>query len=809
MKKTFFTVFIVAFLIFSCKKEQHLVEFNTAQFSIGINKAGFINKLTDIQNQKEYLSTDTIAPLISCKVNKRMIYPIEASFEKEILSVKFEGNLEAKIKVEEKSSHISFELIKINQPEIVELVVWGPFPTTINKIIGETVGVVRGEEFTIGIQALNPKTLGGYPWTENDCMPQFDIFEQDDYSDLSEENKRETLYRVEAAKPEKFGSTLQTYCRNRFEERIISNLDHERFVSPVFNDGGIIGSKIALFGCPVDQTLETIGKIEMEEGLPHPMIDGVWGKQARSASAAYLIYSFNERNIEEAINYTKQAGLRYLYHPGPFKNWGHFELNESEFPNGWDGLKMCVEKAKKEGILLGLHTLSNFTTTNDQYVTPVPDPRLAKVGSSVLTQNIDDVQIEIEIQSPDFFNQFKNNHLHGVMIGEELIRYETVSESAPWKLLNCERGAWKTKATAHKKGDETSKLIDHGYKVFLTNTELSIEQAERLAELYNYCDLRQISFDGLEGNRSTGMGNYGEILFTKTWWDKLSDKQKNHMSTDASRTTHYFWHIYSRMNWGEPWYAGFRESQTEYRMKNQKYFQRNLMPGMLGWFSMRNNTPVEDIEWMLARSAAYNAGYAFVTGDRPLQTNGQSAEILKLIGEWEKARMANAFTEEQKERMQDINTDFSLDASDKNQWNLRQIYSFKFKHEAKIKQPGEPLFSTFEFENSEENATMNFILTVQDATISEIKIEIDNSREIVLPISLAAGESIKYLGGKTAVIYTPLLKKVKEISINSEQFKIGKGSHSIIFDCTFSNKNKEPTAKFEVRIPGKAEEIKG
>ena len=809
MKKTFFTVFIVAFLIFSCKKEQHLVEFNTAQFSIGINKAGFINKLTDIQNQKEYLSTDTIAPLISCKVNKRMIYPIEASFEKEILSVKFEGNLEAKIKVEEKSSHISFELIKINQPEIVELVVWGPFPTTINKIIGETVGVVRGEEFTIGIQALNPKTLGGYPWTENDCMPQFDIFEQDDYSDLSEENKRETLYRVEAAKPEKFGSTLQTYCRNRFEERIISNLDHERFVSPVFNDGGIIGSKIALFGCPVDQTLETIGKIEMEEGLPHPMIDGVWGKQARSASAAYLIYSFNERNIEEAINYTKQAGWGYLYHPGPFKNWGHFELNESEFPNGWDGLKMCVEKAKKEGILLGLHTLSNFTTTNDQYVTPVPDPRLAKVGSSVLTQNIDDVQIEIEIQSPDFFNQFKNNHLHGVMIGEELIRYETVSESAPWKLLNCEQGAWKTKAPAHKKGDETSKLIDHGYKVFLTNTELSIEQAERLAELYNYCDLRQISFDGLEGNRSTGMGNYGEILFTKTWWDKLSDKQKNHMITDASRTTHYFWHIYSRMNWGEPWYAGFRESQTEYRMKNQKYFQRNLMPGMLGWFSMRNNTPVEDIEWMLARSAAYNAGYAFVTGDRPLQTNGQSAEILKLIGEWEKARMANAFTEEQKERMQDINTDFSLDASDKNQWNLRQIYSFKFKHEAKIKQPGEPLFSTFEFENSEENATMNFILTVQDATISEIKIEIDNSREIVLPISLAAGESIKYLGGKTAVIYTPLLKKVKEISINSEQFKIGKGSHSIIFDCTFSNKNKEPTAKFEVRIPGKAEEIKG
>ena len=52
--------------------------------------------------------------------------------------------------------------------------------------IATFVGVVRGEEFAIGIQALNPKTLGGFPWTDNDCMPAFDIFEQEDYSDLSE-----------------------------------------------------------------------------------------------------------------------------------------------------------------------------------------------------------------------------------------------------------------------------------------------------------------------------------------------------------------------------------------------------------------------------------------------------------------------------------------------------------------------------------------------------------------------------------------------------------------------------------------------
>lgn len=808
MNKKLILLAAIAFLLASCNSDQTLITFKSDNFQIGIDKNGIINQLIDIDKNENYSSFDTLAPFISCRVNSEMLYPVSVSFENKTLSVQFENNLEAKIKVEENPTHITFELIEFNSPENVELIVWGPIPTTIRKIIGETVGVVRGDEFAIGIQALNPKTLGGYPWTDNDCMPQFDIFEQEDYSDLSEENKRETLYRVEAAKPEKFGSTLQAYCRNRTEERIIENLNHKKYVSPVYEDGGIIGSKIALFGCPVDKTLETLGAIEIAEGLPHPMIDGKWGKQSRTASAAYLIYGFNEQNIDEAIAYTKQAGLRYLYHPGPFKNWGHFELNESEFPNGWDGLKMCVEKAEKERIYLGLHTLSNFTTTNDPYVSPVPDQRLGKVGSSVLTKNIDATQTEIPIESPDFFAQYENNNLHGVMIGQELIRYDKVSDSAPWKLLNCQRGAWETKAQSHTKDSEISKLADHGYKVFLTNPELSIEQAERLAELYNYCGLRQISFDGLEGNRSTGMGNYGEILFTKTWWDNLSDNEKSHMITDASRTTHYFWHIYSRMNWGEPWYAGFRESQTEYRLKNQQYFQRNLMPGMLGWFSMRNNTPVEDIEWMLARSAAFNAGYAFVSGEREMKANGQAGEILKLIGEWEKARMNNAFSEEQKERMKDIKNEFSLETTGENQWNLRQIQSFKFKHEDKVRQPGEPLFSTFKFENQEDNATMNFILTAQDATISEIKIEMDNCCEVNVPVSLKTGESVRYSGGENAVVLDSNLREIKKIQVEVSKLQIRKGNHSIVFDCKFSEKGKEPVAKFEVRISGKAEKLK-
>lgn len=809
MKKAVYISILLIFIFTACKQNKQMTTFQTDDLLFGINSKGYITQLTDVNTRQNYLSTDTIAPLLSCRVDGKMLYPVKASVDSNIITFKFDQDIEIQLECTQKNTHLNFEVIDCNHPDKLDLVAWGPIPTTINKSIGETVGVVRGENYALGLQALNRKTLGGYPWTDNDCMPQIDIFEQKDLSDLSEKNKRQTLYRVEAAKPEKFGSTLQAYCRNRFKERIISNLNHEKYVSPVFDDGGILGSKIALFGCPVKKTLETIGQIEVAEGLPHPMINGKWGKEARTASAAYLIFPFSEQNIDEAIAYTQKAGLHYLYHPGPFKTWGHFELDEKAFPNGRDGLKMCVEKAKKAGISVGVHTLSNFITTNDPYVTPVPDPRLGKVGSSTITTEVSRTQTEIPIESPEFFNEYKNNNLHTVMLGTELIRYDKVTEAAPWKLLNCQRGAWGTEAAPHGPGAEISMLADHGYKVFLTNPELSMEVTERIAKLFDYCGLHQISFDGLEGNRSTGMGNYGEILFTTTWWNNLTPEIQKNTIIDASRTSHYFWHIYTRMNWGEPWYAEFRESQTEYRLKNQAYFQRNLMPGMLGWFSMRNNTPVEDIEWMLARSAAFNAGYAFVSGSEQFKTNGQSDEILKLIGEWEKARMSDAFTAEQKEQMKDINNEFHLESIDDNHWKLYPIHSFKFKHEDKVKQPGEPLFSTFTFENPEEKETMNFILTAQDASISKIKMELDNSRDITLPVTLAAGESARYSGGNSVEILNPTLHKIRTVKIDPILMQLAQGSHSIQFDCNFSNKGKEPTAKLEIRIPGKPEEITG
>lgn len=809
--KKYIWISAMAFLFLeSCtlKSETSLAEFSTPHFRIEISDSGNLMALTDPVTGKNHLAQDSIAPLLSIRVKGIFQKPQSARLKDDVIYLQFAEEREAQIKITPKQAYLTFELIDLSTVEEVELILWGPYPTTIHKIIGETVGVVRGETYAMGIQSLNIKTLGGYPWHESDRMPQLDIFRAGDHSDMATQADDGVLYRVEAAKPTASGSSLQAYSRNRNKVRIVEEFSHDKIVAPPYDDGGVVGSKIALFGSPVAQALETLGAIELGEGLPHPMIDGQWVKTSPLANAAYLITSFTEDNVDQAIALTQKAGLKYLYHYGKtFENWGHFDLYKGEFPNGVAGLKMCVEKAAAQGIKMGTHCLSNFITTNDPYVTPIPDPRLAKVGSSKLVQAIGSTDNEIEIAAPDFFNQMKNNTLKTLVVNNELIRYGGVSEAAPWRLLDCQRGAFGTQASDHSAGTQISKLLDHGYKVFLTDADLTIEMSKTLAELYNQTGLRQISFDGLEGNRSTGLGTYGESLMPYTWYNALKPELKDHLIIDASRTTHFFWHIYSRMNWGEPWYAGFRESQTQYRFNNQAYFQRNFMPGMLGWFKMTAETSLEDMEWMLAKSAGYAAGYALVADTQRVVQNANADQIFQQVGDWEKLRLSNAFNEVQKAAMRDNDREFTLHRIDAETWNWQEVHAEIFTHAKKVRQPGEPLHSTFEFHNPTEAQTLQFVLTAQKAAVDKISLEINGYKKIQLPTALLKGQRLQYSGGDRLWVLDAHWKQLKSHKVNPQDFRVKTGDNSLSLDAEFKSAETEAVLKLEAKTLGKSEKL--
>jgi hypothetical protein len=778
------------------------VTLETSAFSVELGSTGELTALR--VGKTDYLARDEPAPLLQIRVQGEWHRPQRLDWDPATRRIELQftaSGITATLQSTVKPTHLVFELTAIEPAAPVELILWGPYPTSIGDIVGETVGVVRNANVAVGIQALNPKTLGGYPSTEDDVAPMYNIFDEADYSDIAPDQRDQELYRGDTAKPTAFGSVLQAYCRDRSQDRIISNWGHSHYVAPAYDDGGVVGSRIALFGVPTAQALETLGQIELAEGLPHPLIDGVWGKIAPSATASYLIIDFGEKTLDAAIELTRQAGLQYLYHGGPFRTWGHFELRPELFPDGWASLKRCVDRAAAAGVRLGVHTLSNFITPNDPYVTPIPDPRLARVGTSHLTAAIDATQTEIPVADPVWFNQMQNNTLQTVILGQELIRYGAVSETAPWRLLDCQRGAWGTTASGHESGKAIGKLMDHGYRVFLTDLDLSLEVARRIADLFNETGLLQVSFDGLEGTWSTGLGQYGRTLFTQAWHEHLKPELRGKVVNDASNPGHFNWHIYTRMNWGEPWYAGFRESQTQYRLKNQNYYARNLMPHMLGWFQMNPETTLEDAQWLLARAAGFDAGFCLVTSPEVVRRNGAGPAILEAIKQWEQARLAGLFPAEWKPALRDIRQEFHLETVSENAWNLYPVHSVKGIHNRR-EQPGMFTATPFEIENPHPAQPLQFILQATGTTqIDGLVIEINGREALALSEPLSSGQILRYQGGESASRCNPQGQTLEVIPVNRERLTIPTGPLQIQVGGRIAG-GENPAVKCEFRTVG-------
>jgi hypothetical protein len=359
--------------------------FTSGELKMSLNKQGSITELSNSSTGKNYLSIDTLSPLITLVSNDIRYQPASMTYDKAqkkiTLAYPAKG-VSIDIRAISKNTHLVLEIIRAAPESMIDAIVWGPIPNTISKTIGEIIGVVRDGEISLGIQVLNIKTLGGdYPTREGS-----------------------TWARGIAAVPAKWGSNLQAYSINRDRDRFVDAWGglYKNMPVKALKGETVVGSKIAIFSCKESITFNRLEQIEIAENLPHPTVNGVWFKKSNLYGKSYMISSYGEKDIDEMIGYTKRAGLVSLYHEGPFKSWGNFVLNPEQFPNGRDGLKNCVDKAHAAGLYLGMHTLTNFINTNDPYVSPAPDNRLSFTGSSTLTKSIDAEQNTIEVASPEY-----------------------------------------------------------------------------------------------------------------------------------------------------------------------------------------------------------------------------------------------------------------------------------------------------------------------------------------------------------------------------------------------------------------------
>ncbi|MCX6282237.1 MAG: hypothetical protein NTU51_09780 [Bacteroidetes bacterium] len=666
--KSFFH-FLIATLLFTSQTLTAQVSFRTNELQLELGNSGQLEHLISLSNRKDMLYKDTASFLIKIKTSGGWEIPSRLTVKKQqgIIRLYYPLNkVNLELRIAEKPTYLTMELISVTPQNKVDFITWGPLPLTIGKTVAEILGISSNDSIAVALMPLNVKTLGGFPLNDEGSDPS----------------------RSSSARKTGYGSMVQAYSMDRSRERKVTGWwgqYPEMPVEPVQGET-IEGSKVALFACKTSNMLNRIEAIELAEGLPHPMIEGTWSKRSLRAGRSYLICDYSEETIDELLEYTRRANLQTLYHMNAWESWGHYELSKEFFPHGLQGLKTCMEKAKNKGILLGAHTLTNFINTSDAYVTPVPDHRLAVTGISRLTAPIIESDSTIMVESPTYFTNEKADWLHAVRIDDELIVYRSATSALPYQLKGCKRGAFGTKPSPHPQGKKVNKLLDHPYKVFFPNLELQQEIAVNLAKRFNETGFAQMDFDGFEGCLASGQGDYAQELFAKTFYENLDHWVLN----GTSMSKPFYWHINTYCNWGEPWNGGFTESMQQYRIDNQGLFDRNLMPHMLGWYLLTDSTTLPEMEWMLARAAGYNAGFGMATSLNALKNNPHTPELLDAIRDWEICRRDRAFPKELLGDLKDPSKEFHLEKVSAVVWNLYPMYRLGTQYGKTVYETGKP-----------------------------------------------------------------------------------------------------------------------
>ena len=568
---------------------------------------------------------------------------------------------EVTLLVQKKEGYWKLTLVAL--PEGAERFVFGPYKTAGERC-GDMLGAAwRADGSVVCIQSLMPKIDGGIG------------------DPITLETGERIAYKKAAVKCGE-GFSLQCYAEDRSKDRIFSYGGHVvgyggNAKGPIKGlegpDGKMEGGAIALIAAQsADALLDVIEQMEVAEGLPQPKYEGVYAKRNKRVSSAFMILSGDVLPGEQLLKMAERAGLRCVYFSDLYDKWGHFIVNEQAYPGGAASIARLSERAAREKISIGTHNLSNFITTNDPYVTPVPHDELLVMDETKLTQDVGVGDTELWIADENNYNEPRP--LNTVRIGDELITYARFDAQEKC-LLGCTRGAYGTHAAAHKAGDGVKRLWDHGYRTLFPSAALQGEMADRLADSLLACGITRTSFDGLEGCQYTGNGNYGTAEFVR----RVLERCGENMICDASMTSNYLWHALAYCNWGEPWYDSARRGGSYVLRKNdQAFFKNNLIHPMMGWYKVNDAkgkfeaTTPENMEFMLSRMAAFDAGIALTLNSRVARNHGLFEEYLDLVRLWEEFRFEADIPADVLEKMREEYIDWHLE-KEGDGWKLTQL----------------------------------------------------------------------------------------------------------------------------------------
>jgi len=357
-----------------------------------------------------------------------------------------------------------------------------------------------------------------------------------------------------------------------------------------YREYGLEGAKVALVGVPTgppdpaSQLLDAIEEVELDQGLPHPTLNGVWIKRAPERFYSYLMaHSVGEHNIDQVIEFAKGGfGCIEIY---PWRSTPSYTLNPSLFPNGMAGLKKVADKIHAAGLHLGLHVMQGMVgwgPKDDPYLVPKADPRLLQDRHATLAAAVSPEATELVVKEnvADWPEQ-GDLYLEG-----EIVRYARRTGNG---FAECQRGLHNTTVTAHPAGAQVGHLVNcfnmWGSCVYApdVNSTMIDEVCENIARVFNETDCDMSYFDGGEevAVQPPHWRNQGRIAL-----GVMQRLKKPVILEGNALYTHLSWHVITRGSPSfDPIYFGRREYTLRAKGQNPAGWAKNLLTGDVGWFA--------------------------------------------------------------------------------------------------------------------------------------------------------------------------------------------------------------------------------
>lgn len=611
---------------------------DTGRLRLSLDGTGKIVELTGRETGTNYIHATQASYLLDIQEygSKTVLHPVRLrvltrNATETKIELEYDGGAKVTIGMRRCPDYLRMAVVDAKSAAGIAEVHWGPYATSMEGPIAEYLGMNRSDTFTIGLLGLNPNTdgepAGGHAF---------------------------------AAKWLPGGSALHLFSRDRSRAREYTSWNAKAPMPAKAVPGlTVVGSAVALFGCRPADELQVVEAVELAEGLPHPMLYGQWAKLAPRANESSNWCGYNEASIAACVAMTREAGMKVLVGED-FGNWGHFDPNLRRFPRGSAGLRACSEKAAAEGIRTTMYTLSTFIKPMNQaepFVSP-PDARLQIVlPVARLAAPLDKTATNVVIAGGDVtaLNAFIGVKQNIVKIDQELASYQTAKEEGTnIVLIGCQRGLFFTSVSNHPAGAPAVRMCFSGYENFFPGTEeMNAEVARNIAQAARKYGMKLVVLDGLEATYSAGHDVYSENCFVRTLYDQFHGDDITYTSSCLGQ---YGWHVMTFESWGEGGERGFRGDMLDYRLGRQVQLLRNHLPNKMGQYHPSKNTTMEDIEWLMALAAGYDAGVD-LTLDFP---NPHRKEILAAVRNWEEARLSHAFTEAQKLQLRQTDCLFTL-----------------------------------------------------------------------------------------------------------------------------------------------------